>query len=186
MNNDSRLLLVRHAPVLIEKGVCYGATDLPADGAANAEAAARLAERVPEGLVVRVSPLLRCQQLARSLQALRPDLSFSDDPRLREMDFGAWEGKPWADIPQAEFDRWLSDFSHARPGGEGETVAALMDRVAQAWSEWCSSEVDALWITHAGVMRASILLSKGVNLPATAADWPAVDLPFGQTLELRP
>ncbi|WP_354442631.1 histidine phosphatase family protein [Ottowia thiooxydans] len=178
------LWLIRHAPVLTEKGVCYGASDLPADRATTDEAARTLAETVPEGLAVRVSPLLRCQQLAGSLKLLRPDLSFQDDQRLREMDFGQWEGKPWADIERTEFDQWMLDFSKARPGGNGETVAALMSRVAQIWSEWAATRASAVWITHAGVMRGALLLSRGISLPVSAAEWPTVDLPFGEALKL--
>ncbi|MBH1966515.1 MAG: histidine phosphatase family protein [Comamonadaceae bacterium] len=182
--NDPTLWLIRHAPVLADKGVCYGASDLLADRATTDKAARALAETVPEGLAVRVSPLLRCQQLAGSLKVLRPDLSFHDDQRLREMDFGQWEGKPWADIAQTEFDQWMMDFSHARPGGNGETVADLMRRVAQIWSEWAATRSHAVWITHAGVMRATLLLSRGISLPVSATEWPAVDLPFGESLKL--
>ena len=184
MKKDPSLWLARHAPVLVEQGVCYGSSDLPADSKATATAAAELAEKLSSGVAVRVSPLGRCQQLARALQVLRPELSFHDDLRLREIDFSAWEGKPWANIPKAEFDLWLSDFCNGRPGTNGETVAELMNRVTEAWREWKAGGVETLWITHAGVMRAALLISKGADLPASAADWPAVELPFGKTLKL--
>ena len=38
---------------------------------------------------------------------------------------------------------------------------------------------DGLWITHAGVVRAVRLLTRGVALPRAAADWPVEGLPFG-------
>lgn len=185
MKKEPALWLARHAPVLAEKGLCYGVSDLPADDAATAQVAEVLAAQVPEGVAVRVSPLQRCQQLAWSLQTLRPDLRFTDDPRLRELDFGAWEGRLWAAIERPEFDAWLAEFAHANPSGSGESVAALMARVAQAWDEWRSSEADGLWITHAGVMRAALLLSRGTRLPAAAADWPSAEMPYGEVLVLR-
>jgi alpha-ribazole phosphatase len=37
-------------------------------------------------------------ELTRDLLRLRPDLTFKTDIRLQEMNFGAWEGQPWADI----------------------------------------------------------------------------------------
>ncbi|MGB3071992.1 MAG: histidine phosphatase family protein [Ottowia sp.] len=184
MKKEPTLWLVRHAPVLAEKGLCYGVSNLLADDAATSQTAEVLAANVPEGVAVHVSPLQRCQQLAWSLQLLRPDLRFNEDPRLREMDFGAWEGQPWASIKRAEFDVWLADFAHVSPGG-GESVAALMARVAQAWDEWAASAADALWITHAGVMRAALLLSRGIRLPATAADWPSANMPYGEVLILQ-
>lgn len=185
LNPAPTLWLIRHAPVLVEKGRCYGVSDWPADAAATAEAAEKLAERLPHGLHVLVSPLQRCRQLARMLQPLRPDLSFQNDTRLVELDFGAWEGRAWSTIEQGEFDQWMADFAHAAPGGNGESVASLMARVGQIWSHWGSSRTDAVWITHAGVMRAALLLAKGVHLPTAASDWPAEDLPFGEVLKLQ-
>lgn len=181
----SALWLVRHAPVLAEKGRCYGVSDWPAEAAATAEAAEKLAQRLPRGLSVLVSPLQRCQQLARTLQPLRPDLSFQNDERLVELNFGAWEGVSWNAIERADFDLWLADFAHAKPGGNGESVAALMARVGDLWSDWRATGNDAAWITHAGVMRAALLLAKGVHLPTAASDWPADDLPFGELLKLN-
>lgn len=175
--------------MLAEKGVCYGVSDFPADETSTLGAARALAARVPEGWEVRVSPLQRCQQLAIELQTLRPDLKLTDDARLRELDFGAWEGRPWANIERVEFDHWLADFINGRPGGGsvgGESVAELMTRVDQLWREWLASGKSGLWITHAGVMRAAMLLSGGIRLPASAADWPSTEMPYGEVLVLQP
>ncbi len=175
---------MRHAQPLAAAGLCYGSTDLAAQPAATQRAADQLALRLPAGLGLRVSPLRRCQQLAQALQARRPDLRPETDARLREMHFGAWEGRRWADIGRDEFDAWLGDFAAAPPGGAGEPVQALMARVAGAWDDWRAGGRDAAWITHAGVMRAALLLARGVRLPARASDWPADELPFGQVLVL--
>ena len=181
-----KLWLVRHAEVVAAEGLCYGASDLPADAAATRDAAQALARQLPQGLPMHVSPLQRCELLALDLQALRPDLALKTDARLAELDFGAWEGQPWGHIPRAAFDAWLADFADAPPGEGGETVRALMARVGAAWDDWRASGADALWVTHAGVMRAALLLARGVRLPASAADWPADDLPFGEVLALQP
>lgn len=174
-----KLWLARHAPVAGAQGLCYGASDLPADAAATQAAARALAGQLPQGLAVRCSPLGRCRQLAAALQALRPDLAAKPDERLREMDFGAWEGRPWATIERDAFERWLDDFQDARPGGHGESVRVLMARVASAWDEWQASGADQAWVTHAGVMRAALLLARGVRLPATARQWPDDALALG-------
>ena len=181
-----RLWLARHAAVPQTAGLCYGASDLPADAAATRDAAQVLAGQLPQGLSMHVSPLQRCELLALDLQALRPDLALKTDARLAEMDFGAWEGQPWGHIPRAAFDAWLADFADAAPGEGGETVRALMARVGAAWDDWRASGADALWVTHAGVMRAALLLARGVRLPASSAEWPADDLPFGEVLALQP
>ncbi len=178
------LWLARHAEPVAAAGLCYGSTELAAQPAATQQAADQLALRLPAGLRLQVSPQQRCQQLAEALRARRPDLALVTDPRLREMHFGAWEGVPWADIERAEFDAWLADFADARPGGDGESVRALMARVAGAWDEWRCQGGDAVWITHAGVMRAALLLVRGVRLPAGAGDWPRDELRFGDVLML--
>lgn len=174
-----KLWLVRHAEVELAAGICYGQSEVPAQPAATRRAAAELARRLPQSAPMQVSTLQRCELLAQELQALRPDLIHKPDDRLRELNFGAWERQPWSAIGRGEFDTWLADFAHARPGGDGECVAELMARVAAAWDEWRAQPRDAVWITHAGVVRAVQLLARGVRLPASARDWPAAPLAFG-------
>ena len=64
-----RLWIARHAPVLLPPGTCYGRLDAPADPAATAASAQRLANCLPQGLSARHSPLQRCALLAHQLQA---------------------------------------------------------------------------------------------------------------------
>jgi alpha-ribazole phosphatase len=173
-----KLWLVRHARPLAAEGLCYGATDLEAEGEATRQAARALAAVLPAGLAVRCSPLRRCRQLAEALQALRPDLVHQLDARLREMDFGHWEGQRWDAIGRAQFDAWMGDFARHRCGG-GESVADLMERVAPALAEARGGGDDALWVTHAGVGRAVRLLARGIAMPRTAAEWPTEGLAFG-------
>lgn len=180
-----RLWLLRHARVRLPEGTCYGASDIAADAQATAAAARLWAERAPAQRVVHHSPLQRCEQLALALQALRPDLTLKPDPRLRELDFGDWEGRPWSAVGREAMDAWLADFAHARPGGHGESVAALMARVGAAFDDWRASERDALWITHAGVIRAVRLMAQGVRRVQTARDWPVQSVAFGQAWVLR-
>lgn len=177
-----KLWLVRHAPVLAPPGLCYGVSDLAADAEATHQAARALAAQLPQGLAVHSSPLQRCELLAQALQGLRPDLALQRDARLREMNLGPWEGRRWDTIPRTDFDRWMGDFTDARPGGQGETVRELMTRVAHAWDEAQASGTDRVWVTHAGVIRAALLLARGTRLPLRAADWPTDALGFGGLL----
>jgi alpha-ribazole phosphatase len=66
-----KLWLVRHATVLIDQGVCYGALDVPADAAATQALAQDLARALPPGIAVATSALQRCEQLAQCLRRLR-------------------------------------------------------------------------------------------------------------------
>lgn len=181
-----RLWLVRHAEVQAPAGLCYGRSDLPAQAEATARAAAQLASHLPQSVALHVSPLQRCEQLAQALCGLRPDLALNFDPRLREMDFGRWEGRPWAGIARTEFDAWMHDFTDARPGGDGESVRELMARVGQAWDAHRARAGEGVWITHAGVMRAAQLLARGMRLPVRATDWPAEPIAFGAAIAIDP
>lgn len=174
-----KLWLVRHALPLVAEGLCYGASDVPADADATLAAARAVAAHLPPGLAVTSSPLRRCLQLAEALHQERADLPHRLDPRLAEMDFGAWENRPWSAIPPQEFERWTADFAGHRCGG-GESVAQLMARTAAALADVRAHDSDALWITHGGVVRAVRLLADGVACPARADEWPREGLAFGQ------
>jgi len=180
-----RLWLVRHAEVAVPQGLCYGASDVAVHAGANEAAALRLARQLPRELPVHHSTLQRCELLALALQALRPDFVLKPDARLRELDFGVWEGRSWSAIGREAFDAWLADFAHARPGGHGESVAALMARVGQAFDAWRAGGQDAVWITHAGVIRAVRLMARGVRRVQAAGDWPKESIEFGSAWVLH-
>lgn len=177
----STLWLLRHAPVEAPAGLCYGRTDLACAAEATQAVAAQIAPLLPADIAIHSSPLQRCATLARAIADERPALARATvDPRLAEMDFGAWEGRPWDRIARADFDAWLGDFADARAGTHGESTRRFMSRVGEAWDAWQASGRDALWVTHAGVMRAVTLLERGVRCPARADDWPSESIAFGQ------
>ncbi|MDR7379457.1 alpha-ribazole phosphatase [Rhodoferax ferrireducens] len=173
------LWAVRHAQPLVATGICYGALDLAADAPATQAAAEKLAAMLPTGCHVRSSTLQRCEQLAQVLSALRPDLMPNLDPRLREMDFGSWEGQRWDAIGQSALDAWTADFAQHRPGG-GESVQGFMQRVAAAWDE--KGDGPTLWITHAGVIRACSLLHAGLRQITQASQWPQAAPGYGECI----
>jgi alpha-ribazole phosphatase len=164
------LTLLRHLRPAVAEGVCYGVTEL--DPAPGQEAAlATLLARLPKVTSIATSPLRRCRVLAEAIGQAR-DLDVTKDPRLAEMDFGAWEGVSWDDVPRAELDQWAADFLHARPHG-GESVAQLQARVLAALTEHRARPGHTLLVTHAGVIKAA--LATGPR----AEDWPP-SLAFGQ------
>ena len=159
------LWLARHARPLVAPGTCYGALDLPANATLTQQAAQALHAALPLDVDVWVSPRMRCQQLAQALQTVRPGLHWRTDARLREMDFGTWEGVPWTDFAQHRF-------------GGTESASEVLARVASAWDE-AARTGHMLWITHAGVAQAACLLQQGQRHIANAADWPLSPLPYG-------
>jgi alpha-ribazole phosphatase len=198
-----QLWLVRHAQPMVEPGVCYGVMDIPADPQATALAATALAATLPIGSLIQHSPLQRCELLAQYLIGLRPDLTIKQVPDLREMDFGAWEGQRWDNIPRIELQNWTDDFANYRCGSTGESTLLLTQRVGRVLqsclqhsphlSQEAADTADSptVWITHAGVMRAAIWLHqrKLATLGAPplclhAAEWPQHALGFGQVRQL--
>ena len=142
------LTLVRHTRPSTQ-GVCYGRSEVPlAPG--FAAAAVALAARLPPAPIVS-SPLGRCRRLAEALAAAH-GTPVRIDPRLTEIDFGAWGGRPWDAIPRAELDAWAADLLGARPHG-GESVAMLLARTRAALADLPGP---AIIVTHAGVIRAAL------------------------------
>lgn len=168
-----KLWLLRHAPVLLPAGLCYGSSDVPANAALTREAAQAFAPLPPAGTPVWVSGLLRAQQMVSALQAARPDLGAARmDTRLNEMDFGSWELQRWDAMPRSAFDAWMADFAH-HPFGGAESTQMLLYRVAAALADLRPAKTtDVVWVTHAGVIRAvQHIVANGVHIKA-AAEWP--------------
>ncbi len=175
-----KLWIVRHATPLIEGGVCYGALDVAADAPHTLQAAYALAQALPLNCKVSVSPLKRCKQLAEALSELRPELKTQTDTRLREMDFGTWEGVAWDAIPLAAMQAWTDDFGAHRFGGV-ESANEVLARVADLWdAAQQQPDENQVWITHAGVARAAHLLSQGVRHVHSAGQWPKDAPAYGQ------
>lgn len=177
------LWLARHAQPLIGAGICYGALDVAADTALTTAAAKSLAATLPANTICRVSPLRRCQQLGAALALIRPDLAITSstctDVRLAEMDFGCFEGQPWANIPKSAVDAWTADFGDHRFGGK-ESANEVLQRVKAALDEHAALQAgNVLWITHAGVIRACSLLKQGIYRVATPEQWPQAVVEFG-------
>lgn len=181
------LWLVRHAQPQIQEGLCYGQLDIPADPLATQHAAQAIAPLLPVGAKLYCSGLQRAQQLAQAIQlqlaraihdqheALLPNI----DTRLNEINFGIWEGIAWDEIPKAAFNQWTQDFDQHRFGG-AECLRDLLIRVHQALLELTTTE-DAIWVTHAGVIRAvNYLQQYGLQPIATAATWPTGAPAFGK------
>lgn len=179
-----RLWLVRHAPPLAAQGLCYGRLNLPADAQATRDSARALAEALPQRVLAWHSPLQRCEQLAHTLQALRPDLASKPDVRLQELDFGRWEGLAWSALPRADIDAWTTDFAQHRPG-DGENLATMVQRVDAALQDArqlaLHLQCDVLWISHAGVARCvQWLLQHPAGPLPQAHEWPREAPAFGR------
>ncbi|GLX94424.1 bifunctional RNase H/acid phosphatase [Herbidospora sp. NBRC 101105] len=132
------LILLRHGqtPLSVERRFSgLGDPALTELGEAQAEkAAARLAGAKLDAIVS--SPLARARQTAEAV-AKATGLPVHVDDDLRETDFGAWEGRTFAEIRDRwphEMNAWLADPAVAPPGGEsfqaaGHRVQRARDRI---------------------------------------------------------
>lgn len=167
---SSELRVWRHPRPEGAAGRCIGAgSDLPVHWRRAKRLARRIQrlarrERLPH--IIHSSPLQRCADVGRWLA--RWGWQHRQDPALLELDFGAWDGRPWRTITQAEVDAWVADFAHHAPGG-GESLATLLVRA----TDWRPS-AGCLVVSHGGWMLARRWRTEhGGQLPASAAEWPA-------------
>lgn len=104
------------------------------------------------------SDLGRAYETARIIAAPH-GIEVASDPRLREFDFGQWEGLTWAQIAQ----RWpeFEDQSYTaarlyRPVG-GESFEDVVARARSFFDELRATSFErVLIVTHAGFLHAAI------------------------------
>jgi alpha-ribazole phosphatase len=102
------------------------------------------------------SPLVRCAAFAQAL-AERRGIPLEIDERLREMHFGAWEGRTATEIMAQDADalaRFWQDPA-ANPPPDGERLLKFQTRVLAAWREVIRDNVGqrVLLVSHGGPIR---------------------------------
>ncbi|MEM6262471.1 MAG: alpha-ribazole phosphatase [Bacteroidota bacterium] len=144
--------LVRHTTPKIDKGICYGQTDLEPDQDLFEQELRKIRHQLPQDIEqVYSSPLVRCEQLA---QQLSDEVSL--DPRLMELDFGHWEHKRWSEIEASELSSWMEDFVNVQ-AGKGESYLDLHNRTCAFVKDlMVSGHQKVVVVTHAGNMRSFI------------------------------
>jgi broad specificity phosphatase PhoE len=115
-----------------------------------------------------VSPLIRSRETG-ALVADVTSLPVTSDPRLIEIDFGAWEGLTAEEI--ARTDRrgraaWLSDPSSVPAGGTGETGMEVNQRLQELFNEIAGTHVKSsvAVIGHNTASRLYVAASLGAPL----------------------
>lgn len=162
------LILLRHTRPDVDAGTCYGRRDVGLAATFAEEAEALLSQLLAFDRVV-TSPLSRCRRLADYI-AGQTSRDVTEDDRLREMDFGRWEGSAWSALPRGEIDAWANDFLHARPHG-GESVAMLRARALEALDAYRKLAGDTLIVTHGGVIKAALAMDETAESHAMTPDF---------------
>jgi broad specificity phosphatase PhoE len=160
--------LVRHGLTTAVPGIAVGSTN-PSLSDQGAEQALRLADELAERPLARVwsSDLERAVATAEVIAA-RHRLVVETAPELREIDFGAWEGRVlgdlWREDPTAA-NTWEGDF-RATPSSFGESVIDLERRVERFW-RWIEPSVagrEIAVVGHRGSLAALRSAITGVSV----------------------
>jgi alpha-ribazole phosphatase len=157
---ESRLWLVRHAPVAGPRGVIH-APDAPAD-LSDTTAFSLLRVGLPPGASAFASPARRTIETAQAL-GLDPRI----EPAFREQQFGDWTGRRHDDLARDLGDAyrvfWQAAATNRPPGGE--SFYDQIERVADGLARLPSGDV--VLVVHSGTVRATLAIA--LDLPAEAA-----------------
>jgi alpha-ribazole phosphatase len=174
---------VRHAPVVVNNGHCYGQMDHPCN-TDDPAAYRRLAEILPKDAVWVTSTLRRTHETAAAIVAAGlagpasfpgPDVTVEAD--LAEQHFGSWQGRSYTSLAaeQAEaYHRfWLAPAVERPPGGESFVdLVTRVTRSIKALNRRFEGR-DIIAVAHGGTIRAAIAVA--LDLPAETALAFAVD-----------
>lgn len=156
----TRLWWVRHGPTHEKNFV--GWRDVPADLSDQAMVD-RVAAYLPENAVVVSSDLIRASATADAIGNGR--LRLAHDPKLREFDFGDWDGLHFTQV--AERDPALSRKFWEEPGDltapNGESWNGVAQRVGVAVDALCAQYQggDIVLVAHIGVIMTQIQRATG-------------------------
>jgi broad specificity phosphatase PhoE len=162
------LILVCHGATDSAPGVCIGQADLAlsSDGFTGVQRlAAGWSAAAPRFLF---SSDLRCAQQTAQVFAARFAIEPLADARLREMDFGRWEGRSWIDISASDADlhRHWRDNWVIQQAPEGDSFADVIRRTGAWLAALLSSTAQddcVLAVAHAGSIRALLCHALGLS-----------------------
>lgn len=169
------LYIWRHPKPIAANGFCIGQTDISVDK----RKIKRLANKIQRFVrfhqlpkVIWVSPLQRSLKVG---EILAPHgFQYHVAPDLAEIDFGGWDGRPWAQIPKQQIDDWCDHFADFAPKG-GESLQQLFERVENWLNEMAAQnrgQKPVLAVGHAGWINAASMIAARQEAPKIAADWP--------------
>lgn len=168
-SETTRLYLLRHGEVESAwRGKIYGNLEVELSDRGRRDArdcAVRLAEVPLAGILS--SGLGRTAYGAARLARGR-SVTPAVEPRLREIDRGAWRGRTFAQVDRefgGAWSRWAADPAGQSPPG-GESLADLAARVRPALAEWSERFSGHAWaaVAHSWVVRVALCDAFGLDL----------------------
>ncbi|HHB77037.1 MAG TPA: hypothetical protein ENK84_10940 [Desulfobulbus sp.] len=161
------LHFIRHGRTTAPGGALLGTTEVPLSQEGRRQCT-RLGRRLPKGLPCLCSPMLRTTETQEELMKQGVVSGVVFDDRLREIDFGRWEMKTFAELEQegADISSWLEYHHFCFPGGE--SIAGFVGRLqalADDWQRQVHEDKDGqlLIVTHGGVIKTMLCLLLGLD-----------------------
>ncbi|GAB1821824.1 bifunctional RNase H/acid phosphatase [Herbidospora sp. RD11066] len=164
------LILLRHGQTALSVEKRFSGLGDPALTELGESQAAKAAERLAGAKLDAIvsSPLGRARQTAEAV-AKTTGLPVHVDEDLRETDFGAWEGRTFAEIQERwphEMTAWLNDPAVAPPGGESFQTAG--HRVQRARERLLAGHPGETVLVVSHVTPIKLLVRYALNAPPEA------------------
>jgi alpha-ribazole phosphatase/probable phosphoglycerate mutase len=159
----TRFVFVRHGSASNVAGRCIGHTNAPLSqegAAAIRELFRNAAESYDRNTRIISSDLLRAVESAQIISTMT-GLPLELDARLREMNFGRWDGRSWSEIERDDakiLHAWMERWSETTtPDGEG--ARTVLERAI----DWINDVAtpnnhgrQIITVSHAGWIRAAV------------------------------
>lgn len=164
------IIIVRHGRTDANgAGLLQGRVDNPLNPEGRTQATrvgeflARTLDTAPE---IVVSPLLRARETAeRITAAFGGACPIRIDDRWIELDYGVFDGRPLASVPDDVWRRWRSDDEFAPDGGE--SLADVHRRVVTACEEVLDRSVavhaPVVVVSHVSPIKSAVAWALGVS-----------------------
>jgi alpha-ribazole phosphatase len=169
------IYLIRHTTLLVEKGICYGQTNLPLTSTFEEESQLVLSKLPSDYDAIFSSPLSRCVALAERISQ-----NSIVDIRLMELNFGEWELKNWNEIPREALETWMKNYFELSPPF-GESMNELIERIGAFLDFLKSSNYKTvLVVTHGGPIKIFNGLINGTE----KNEWMNLMVDYGEVKKL--
>jgi alpha-ribazole phosphatase len=123
--------------------------------------------------------------------SLKNNIDFQLDDKLKEMDFGDWDGKKYEDLWEIKpinkqpsiGDFWQDPWKNNPPNGEA--IIDFVQRVDTWWQQWLSvgDEGNTLVVAHGGVIKH--LIARVLNLPIPGTTHMSnIDIPYAKLVKV--
>ncbi|MFT5298727.1 MAG: alpha-ribazole phosphatase [Colwellia sp.] len=182
------IYLLRHGEIATP-GILTGKTDVALSDN-GLKSLWKTSQQLPEISYCISSPLQRCRLFAEEY-ATYNNIKLELDEKLKEMDFGDWDGRTYKDLWEIKSskqqssigDFWQNPWDHTPPNGEA--MDNFVQRVDTWWQQWLSSSSkgNTLVVAHGGVIKHLIARVLKLPIPGTA-HMSNIDIPYAKLVKV--